>query len=156
MESILDKEYKIVGFNTETGEEVFSGVFTAKGKRRQGLFLEDKAIFKSDAINQMIEELDYKGEISDGSHTFSELYYHRMILFSVICNTHKDKAWKSLLHHDGTMYDDYFIVGINTPKGQYSYHYHVDHWFKFDVEVLKKAPEWDGHQPKDITRLLSL
>ena len=28
------------------------------------------------------------GKISDGYHTFEELYYHRMILFAVICNTH--------------------------------------------------------------------
>lgn len=107
-------------------------------------------------INEMIDKLDCKGEISDGSHTFEELYYHRMILFSVICNQNKDIAWKSLMHHDGTMYKDYFIVGIDTPQGQYSYHYHVDHWFKFDVVELEYAPEWDGHEPKDIIRLLSL
>lgn len=109
-----------------------------------------------DEINKMIEELDYKGEVTDGSHTFEELYYHRMILFAVICNQNKDKAWKSMLHHDGTMYDDYFIVGIDTPEGQYSYHYHVDHWFKFNVPTLNKAPKWDGHEPKDVIRLLSI
>lgn len=96
------------------------------------------------------------GEISDGSHTFNELYYHRMTLFSVICNTYKDKAWKSLLHDDGTMYPNYFIVGISTKEGQYSYHYSLEHWDNFDVKVLEKAPKWDGHEPKDVTRLLSL
>lgn len=95
------------------------------------------------------------GEISDGYHTFDELYYHRMVLFSVICNK-SERAWKSWKHHDGTMYDDYFIVGINTPKGQYSYHYHKDHWDEFNVRELPLAPEWDGHEPKDIVRLLSL
>ena len=39
------------------------------------------------------------GEVSDGSHTFDELYYHRMILFSIICDLNKDRAWKSKLHH---------------------------------------------------------
>lgn len=34
-----------------------------------------------DEINRMIRELTDKGEVSDGSHTFNELYYHRMILF---------------------------------------------------------------------------
>lgn len=97
-----------------------------------------------------------KGDISDGSHTFNELYYHRMVLFSIICNTNKDVAWKSWKHHDGTMYDDYFIVGINTPKGQYSYHYHKDNWNKFLVKELELAPEWDGHKPSDIERLYSL
>jgi hypothetical protein len=96
------------------------------------------------------------GQISDGSHTFDELYYHRMMLFAVICNTYKDAAWKSWKHEDGTMYDDYFIVGITTPDGDYSYHYHKDHWDMFNVRELAKAPKYDGHQPKDVDRLLSL
>ena len=95
-------------------------------------------------------------QISDGSHTFQELYYHRMILFSVICNDHKDVAWKSLQHADGTMYDHYFIVGVDTPEGQYSYHYEDKYWDIFKVKVLDKAPIWDGHKPADIFRLLSL
>lgn len=101
-------------------------------------------------------EVERKGLISDGSHTFDELYYHRMMLFSVICNTYKEKAWKSHLHHDNTMYEDYFIVGITTDEGDYSYHYHKDYWDMFNVKELDRAPVWDGHQPKDITRLLSL
>lgn len=96
------------------------------------------------------------GDFSDGYHTFNELYYHRMILFAVICKQNQQLAWKSWLHHDGTMYDDYFIVGINTPLGQYSYHYHKKYWDEFDVQELEKAPIWDGHEPKDIERLLSL
>lgn len=28
------------------------------------------------------------GEVSDGYHTFNELYYHRAVLFAVICNEH--------------------------------------------------------------------
>ncbi|WP_232217750.1 hypothetical protein [Virgibacillus sp. SK37] len=96
------------------------------------------------------------GEISDGYHTFNELYHHRMILFSVICNQNEDKAWKSKLHADGTMYEDYFIVGITTEEGNYTYHYHLDNWNYFKVKELEYAPEWDGHKPEDITRLLSL
>jgi len=103
--------------------------------------------------------VSHKGEISDGYHTFDELYHHRMVLFSVICNSreYNSRAWKSKLHDDGTMYDNYFIVGINTPKGQFTYHYHVDHWDKFNVDVLDKAPKWDGHNSEDIDdRLTSL
>lgn len=96
------------------------------------------------------------GSTSDGYHTFDELYHHRMILFSIICNQNKENAWKSLKHHDGTMYDDYFIVGITTTEGDYTYHYHIDNWHYFDVKELPLAPEWDGHKPDDITRLLSL
>ena len=101
-------------------------------------------------------DVESKGEISDGYHTFDELYYHRMILFSVICNMRKDISWKSYKHHDGTMYDNYFIVGITTDKGDYTYHYHEKYWDMFDVPELDFAPEWDGHTPEDIVRLLSL
>lgn len=100
--------------------------------------------------------LEINGNTSDGYHTFNELYYHRMLLFSVICNGNKDRSWKSWKHHDGTMFDDYFIVGITTKQGNYTYHYHKDHWEMFNVQELSLAPEWDGHTPSDITRLLTL
>ncbi len=108
------------------------------------------------------EELAYvpkenaPGDTSDGSHTFDELYYHRMVLFAAICNQNETYAWKSWFHDDGTMYDDYFIVGIKTSEGDFSYHYHKDHWDVFKVPVYDRAPKWDGHTSKDVTRLLSL
>lgn len=103
---------------------------------------------------KIIQEAKTLGEVSDGYHTFDELYYHRMILFSIICWDNKEKAWRSKLHHDGTMFDNYFIVGINTSMGQYSYHYDMKYWHHFNgIKELEKAPEWDGHLPKDIDRL---
>lgn len=96
------------------------------------------------------------GQLSDGYHSFNELYAHRMELFAVICRQNQAQAWKSKLHQDGTMYEDYFIVGVSTPQGQFTYHYHLNHWDLFDVQELDKAPEWDGHTAKDITRLHSL
>jgi len=100
-------------------------------------------------------EID-SGKVSDRFHTFDELYYHRMILFSIICNQDKNNSWKSKLHSDGTMFEGYFIVGILTRQGQYTYHYKLEYWDLFEVEVFEKAPEWDGHKPEDIGRLLSL
>lgn len=96
--------------------------------------------------------------MSDGYHTFWELYDHRAKLFAVICNEHKDLAWKSKLHHTGGMYKDMFIVGIDTPEGQATYHYNIDHyWDLFEVKVLDRAPEWDGHTPSEaIDRILSI
>ena len=101
-------------------------------------------------------DVENKGQISDGDHTFEELYFHRMILFSIICNTYTHRAWKSWKHSDGTMFDDYFIVGIRTAEGDYSYHYHKDYWDKFNIEEIPFAPVWDGHKPSDIGRLTSL
>ena len=88
------------------------------------------------------------GETSDGYHTFNELYHHRAVLFSVIVANYKDRAWKSVRHHDGTMYDGMFIVGIDTPDGQATYHYDINpYWDMFKCRVREFAPEWDGHTP---------
>lgn len=88
------------------------------------------------------------GEFSDGYHTFNELYHHRAVLFSVICNMFPDKAWKSKLHDTGDMFDGMFIVGIETEQGQATYHYDIDpYWDMFKVKELEKAPKWDGHSP---------
>ena len=111
---------------------------------------------KSMKINKKIDRLGYKGKISDGSHTFEELYYHRMVLFATICNQNKDKAWKSKKHDDETMFENYFIVGIDTPEGSYTYHYEMKYWGMFKVKVCQNAPEWDGHTPADVIRLISL
>ena len=93
------------------------------------------------------------GDTSDGYHTFNELYHHRAILFSVICNERPDVAWKSKRHHDGTMYDGMFIVGIDTPEGQATYHYDIEpYWNLFRVKELELAPEWDGHTPGEAIR----
>jgi hypothetical protein len=96
-------------------------------------------------------------DLSDGYHSFHELYNQRAILFAAICNQNKDKAWKSLKQHDGTMFDGgYFIVGVETPQGQYTYHYKLDRWDLYDVKELDFAPEWDGHTADDVSRLLLL
>lgn len=109
---------------------------------------------KLDNIKNIIE--DNTDNVSDGYHTFEELYFHRMFLFSVICKNNKN-SWRSQLHDDGTMFENYFIVGITTPDGDFAYHYHMEHWNHFDnVKIIEKAPPWDGHTAKDITRLLSL
>lgn len=94
--------------------------------------------------------------ISDKWHTFGDLYHHRMILTLCLTKLLPEYSWKSKQHHDGTMFDDSFIVGFNTPQGQYSYHYDLKFWDMFDVTELDKAPEYDGHKPEDIDRLLSL
>ena len=51
-----------------------------------------------------------------------------------------------------------FIVGIETPEGQVTYHYDIDpYWDLFRVKELEHAPEWDGHTPEQaIERIRSL
>lgn len=94
------------------------------------------------------------GEISDGYHTFNELYDHRAVLFSVICNQNFDIAWKSKLHDDGTMYDGMFIAGISTCNGDIRYHVENKYWDLFRVKELDRAPEYDGHTSDDVLERL--
>ena len=112
----------------------------------------------ADRLADLIEPEKVTGETSDGYHTFDELYDHRAKLFSVIVRDHRELAWKSRVHHDGTMYDEMFIVGVETPGGQATYHYDLDpYWGIFDCEELDRAPEWDGHTPQQaIDRIAAL
>lgn len=114
--------------------------------------------FIPNILARYIEPQPITGDTSDGYHTFNELYDHRAKLFSVIVRCFKDRAWKSKLHHDGTMYEGMFIVGIETPQGQATYHYNIDpYWSTFDCKELAHAPEWDGHTPEQaISRIASL
>jgi len=102
-----------------------------------------------------VSEID---DLSDGFHTFRQLYYQRMMLFATIVKQNKDKAWKSLRHEDGELCfgGGWFIVGIDTPEGSYTYHYEDNYYSLFDCEELERGKHWDGHTEKDVTRLLSL
>ena len=90
------------------------------------------------------------GEFSDGFHTFNSLYYQRLILFAALVNTFPTLAWKSHKHSDGEapFGGGWFIVGVNTPKGPYTYHYEDKDWDLFHCKAVATAPEWDGHTDK--------
>jgi len=110
---------------------------------------------------EIIDESDDMGEVSDGYHTFNQLYHQRAVLFATIVNNFKHRSWKSLKHEDGKYCFDsdgeWFIVGIDTPKGSYTYHYETDkYWNMFDCKVLERGKPWDGHTEEDVTRLLYL
>lgn len=103
--------------------------------------------------------VDDIGELSDGFHTFNSLYEQRMILFVALVKVYKNKAWKSYRHEDGEYCfgGGWFIVGIDTPEGSYTYHYENKYWDMFDCVDLPRAKHWDGHTEEDAkTRLMSL
>ena len=78
----------------------------------------NKQKYFTEKINDLILHAKSQGvstkDISDKWHTFGDLYYHRMILTLALMRQNKDKAWKSKQHHDGTMFEDSFICGIDT------------------------------------------
>lgn len=94
------------------------------------------------------------GAVSDGAHSFNDLYEHRDSLFGALCLISGSYAWKSREHSDGSRYDGYFIAGLELPSGQISYHIPEKYYLDFPAEPLLKAPEWDGHTPKDVVSRL--
>lgn len=104
----------------------------------------------------MTETID-TDSISDGYHTFGELYAHRTVLFACLCNLeHHDMSFKSWHHSDGTMYDGYFIAGIYADSGWVTYHCEAKYWDMFHCVEYDLAPEWDGATPNDgLMRLVS-
>lgn len=97
-----------------------------------------------------------KGSISDGYHTFDELYKHRTALFACLCSCEPDIAWKARKHADGSTYEGFFIAGMSLPNGDVSYHIEDKYWDWFEfAEELDTAPKFDGYSSDDvIDRLL--
>ena len=129
-----------------TGMDTASGVISTDAYKVSTMI---KSINESIIAMNEIQSVasDY---ISDGYHTFKELYKHRAYLFAAICNMFNDMAWKSLKHSDGTMYDGMFIVGMSSPYGDMTYHVEVEYWDLFQVKTLANAPQFDGHTPDDV------
>jgi hypothetical protein len=123
---------------------------------------------KEEAINTIIAGGCETNKISDGYHTFGELYDHRIRLFIALCRIIRDNlqlqadglgVWRSQFHSDGSNYDGWFIMGIYTGYGfQISYHLPMEEWKWTEfARTLDRAPEWDGHTPNDVLeRLRSL
>lgn len=113
------------------------------------------------ALNSFIKHLDIdKNDISDGYHTFGELYDHRIALFVSLAKlvpwTPAYLPWRSQRHADGSAYTGWFIMGIGKEKGkQISYHLPLSEWDNTHFcETLDYAPEWDGHTPADVIKRL--
>lgn len=102
-------------------------------------------------------------QITDGYHTFGELYDHRRALTAALMASlvwyAPVQAWRSRAHHpDGDpMFEGYFIVGADLPEGTITYHYKLSHWDDFAaLPEREHAPAWDGAPPSaTVDRLLA-
>ena len=65
---------------------------------------------------------EYDGSVSDGYHTFDELYEHRHWLFLHLLSFNGSMAWAATYHEDGSKLDGWFVAGIRLPDGAISYH----------------------------------
>lgn len=94
-----------------------------------------------------------KGEVSDGYHTFDELYNHRHVLFIALMASHPERSWFSRKHADGTAIEGWFIAGMTLPNGPITYHLpeRLYTWCRhLYLKELDNAPEWDGHESLDV------
>ena len=123
-------------------------------------------------INQILKLVGLEnfvdvGEVSDGFHTFNQLYEHRNLLFCFLLtliyreNLSKFHVWKALKHSDGTMFDsnngDWFIAGLTDETGSRQITYHMSksrYWGLLDIPEREFAPEYDGHSPDDVLERL--
>lgn len=96
-------------------------------------------------------------KMSDGYHTFDDLYEQRLILSAALAKNNPH-AWKSKRHEDGSVPfgGGWFIMGFDTDEGCYTYHYELKDWDLFQCKELDKGKLWDGHTSKDVRRLLSI
>jgi len=118
------------------------------------------AVKLAQLVNAAFSALDAPemGEVSDGYHTFNELYAHRVRLFSTLMCAFPDEAWWSHQHHDGSKWDGWIIAGIDTPAGPVTYHLPVSEVPMLpEGTELERGKKWDGHTAADVLeRLKSL
>lgn len=108
-------------------------------------------------INKKIKKLPYKtrGMVSDGYHTFDELYHHRCTLFATLLNliaaSNPDQdVWKSRKNRDGSEWEGWFVAGIGK---EITYHLPDPYWGIMEVKEIP-AGKWDGHDSKDVLKRL--
>jgi len=93
------------------------------------------------------------GSISDGYHTFDELYDHRCLLWINLCLLKPEHCYTKLEHYKG-----WFLLGMYKTEGsQISYHC-PNKYLKFVEEKIDEdqSVEWDGHTPKGcLSRLVN-
>lgn len=116
-----------------------------------------------------------KSQLSDGYHTFEELYEFRKVYNAALFNTwaipkidpngHAQSLFghimydvhKSWRHHDGELCfgGGWFIVVAILPTGQISNHYEAKDWDLFKIPETEKAKyEFDGHTANDVLERL--
>ncbi|PZM81952.1 hypothetical protein DLH72_04805 [Candidatus Gracilibacteria bacterium] len=109
----------------------------------------------------MKENIDFTN-VSDGYHTFGELYDFRRLYNALLVNEYAKQGLynvhKSKKHFDGEdcFGGGWFVVQIDLPTGQISNHYEMEYWNDFKCEEREKADKWDGHSSLDVLERMTL
>lgn len=113
-------------------------------------------IFITD-VNSLNNEYEPINEVTDGYHTFNELYIHRHALFINVINAHQDKSFKTHRNDAGEQWEGWFIAGLNSRFGQITYHLPIAYWDSVNATEVDSNSDYDGHSAADVVeRLLSL
>lgn len=108
-----------------------------------------------DGQGKVLSRAKEVGDISDGYHTFNQLYDYRMIYNALLVNEYakqgKYNVHKSTRHSDGELCfgGGWFVVSMTLPTGQVTNHYKNEYWDLFVCEGRENADEWDGHTPEE-------
>jgi hypothetical protein len=102
-----------------------------------------------------LEVYDKMGDVSDGYHTFDELY--NAAFFNELSDDSAFRVHKSYKHSDGELCfgGGWFIVTAYLKDKQISNHYEAKDWDLFNVEERETADEWDGHTSQDVIERLA-
>jgi len=100
-----------------------------------------------DLLNMMKGSTVSVGELSDGYHTFDELYEHRNVLFCKYISAMKTSrdVWKSKCNADGSTWDGWFVAGISDIV---TYHLPLSMWDMCNVPEIEKG-KWNGHNANE-------
>lgn len=99
-------------------------------------------------------------QLSDGYHTFAELYEHRHSLMLALMRAQPHICWFSRRHADGELpfgSDGWFIVGAELPDAPITYHLPAGLYSlaqKTGAIELPAGRPWDGHTAADVVRRL--
>jgi hypothetical protein len=136
---------------------------------------------KLQAVQELVNGLkDDRGSVSDGYHTFNELYEFRKLYNALLFNEWgkqivEDREWKkdeqgrlyakvvktkykydvhkSTRHNNGELCfgGGWFVVVAILPSGQITNHYPISDWDLFKITEVEKAKyEFDNHTSQDV------
>lgn len=125
------------------------GTYTALAKVAQQ---NGYAVILDDPYNPRLRH--NTGVISDGYHTFNDLYEHRCLLFVYLMNVQRASAFKTRKHKDGTQYEGWFVGIIRTVQGDISYHLPDELWGVCMVPEIERYADFDGHTSTEVVQRL--
>lgn len=100
-------------------------------------------------MSKIVLDLPEGTKISDGYHTFDELYDHRCLLFLNLCLMNKEQCFFKI------DYAEWFCLYWESPVGQISYHL-PNKWLAIAEKNFTHSPghTFDGHTSSDVIERL--